>query len=106
MEVPMQLTFEHVEHSDAIEARVRDEMAKLEVFYNRITSARIVVSRPQRRRHKGDAYDVRIHLTIPGAADIVVSREPGDQRAHDDVYVSIRDAFSAARRQLQDRTSR
>ena len=41
-------------------------------------------------------------MPVPGAADISVSREPAATGAHEDVYVTIRDAFKAARRQLQD----
>ena len=102
MQIPLQIVFEHIEQSPAIEARVRAEAERLEEFYSRIQSARVVVARPQRRRHKGDAYEVRIQLTLPGASDIVVRRAPGDINTHNDIYVTIRDAFSAARRQLQD----
>jgi len=100
MQVPLQLSFEGVDHSDAMEARVRDEVAKLETFYDRITSTRVVIARPQHRRNQGDLYQVRIHLTLPGGQDIHVSREPAVTGAHADV--ALRDAFSAARRQLQD----
>jgi cold shock CspA family protein len=102
MQVPLEITFEHIGHSEPIEARIRDEAKKLEEFYGRITSARVVVGRPQRRHVKGDTYQVRIHLTIPGAANIVIDRDPAATGAHEDVYVAIRDAFKAARRVLQD----
>ncbi len=102
MQVPLQVAFEGLPHSDAIEARIREEAGKLEQFYGRIVSARIVVARPQHRHHKGDTYHVRIHLVLPEAPDIAVSREPAATGAHEDVYVTIRDAFKAARRQLQD----
>ncbi len=102
MQTPLQVSFEGIGHSDAIEARVRDEADKLEQFYDRITSMRVVVARPQHRHTKGDTYQIRIHLSVPGAADIAISREPAVDGAHQDVYVTIRDAFNAARRQLQD----
>ena len=102
MDVPLKIAFEGIEHSDAIEARIREEAEKLEQFFGRIVSARVVVARPQHRHHKGDIYHIRIHLVVPDAADIVVSREPAATGAHEDVYVTIRDAFKAARRQLQD----
>ena len=104
MQVPLQISFENIARSDAIEARIRDEVDKLEQFHDRLTSARVVVARPQHRHHKGDIYQVRIHLTAPGGADVAVSREPAASGAHEDVYVTIRDAFKAARRQLQDTT--
>ena len=102
MQTPLQISFEGISHSAAIEARIREEADKLEQFYGRITSMRVVVARPQHRHHHGDIYHVRIHLTAPGAADIAVSREPAATGAHEDVYVTIRDAFKATRRQLQD----
>jgi cold shock CspA family protein/ribosome-associated translation inhibitor RaiA len=102
MQTPLQLTFEDIGHSDSIEARIREEAAKLEQFYDRMMSMRVVVARPQHRHHKGDTFHVRIHIVLPGAADITISREPAATGAHEDVYVTIRDAFKAARRQLQD----
>jgi cold shock CspA family protein/ribosome-associated translation inhibitor RaiA len=102
MQVPLHISFEHIGHSDPIEARVREEAKKLEQFHGRITAARVVIGRPQHRHHKGDTYRVRIHLTVPGAADIVINRDPDVTGAHEDAYVTIRDAFKAARRQLQD----
>jgi cold shock CspA family protein/ribosome-associated translation inhibitor RaiA len=102
MQVPLQIVFEDFGQSDAIERRIRDEVEKLEQFYDRITSLRVVVGRPQHRHHKGDIYQIRIHLTVPGASDIAISREPAATGAHEDVYVTIRDAFGVARRQLQD----
>jgi ribosomal subunit interface protein len=102
MQVPLTIAFENIEHSDAVEQRVRDEVAKLEQFEDRITSARVVVARPQHRHHQGDTFQVRVRIAVPGAADISVSREPAATGAHENVYVTIRDAFAAARRQLQD----
>ncbi|MEW5964590.1 MAG: HPF/RaiA family ribosome-associated protein [Pseudomonadota bacterium] len=102
MQTPLQISFEGISHSTAIEARIREEADKLEQFSDRITSMRVTVAKPQHRHHKGDIYQVRIHLTVPGAADLAISREPAATGAHEDVYVTIRDAFKAARRQLQD----
>lgn len=102
METPAQITFRNFEHSDVIETRVREEIDKLEQFYDRITSCRVVVERPQRRHNKGDTYAVRVVLQMPGAAEVVVNRDPGHDHSHEDVFVAIRDSFASARRQLQD----
>jgi cold shock CspA family protein/ribosome-associated translation inhibitor RaiA len=102
MQVPLQIVFEHLDQSDAIEAAVRKEAQRLERFYDRITSARVVVGRPQHRRHKGDTYSVRIHIALPGGKHVDVTREPAATGRHEDAYVTIRDAFDAAGRQLQD----
>jgi cold shock CspA family protein/ribosome-associated translation inhibitor RaiA len=106
MQTQLQITFEDIGHSDAVEPRIREEVDKLEQFYDRITSTRVVVARPQHRHKKGDIFQIRIHITVPGAADVAISREPSENGAHEDVYVTIRDAFKAARRQLQDLSRR
>ena len=80
MDVPLKIAFEGIEHSDAIEARIREEAEKLEQFFGRIVSARVVVARPQHRHHKGDIYHIRIHLVVPDAADIVVANLPRPAR--------------------------
>ena len=44
MQVPLQVAFDGVEHSDAVEARIREEAEKLELFCGRIVSASVVVA--------------------------------------------------------------
>ena len=56
----------------------------------------MLVEVPHRHQHKGVLYNVRIDMTAPGG-ELVVKREPAE-----DLYVAIRDAFDAARRQLQE----
>ena len=106
MQVPLQIVFEHVEHSDALEAAVRKEAQRLERFHDRITSARVVIARPQHRHHKGDTYCVRIHVAVPGGKHIDISHDPAATGRHEDAHVTIRDAFDAAGRQLQDHVRR
>jgi cold shock CspA family protein/ribosome-associated translation inhibitor RaiA len=105
--------------SPAVEARIREEAAKLDEFYQRIMSCRVVVESPHHHRRRGQRYNIRIDLTVPGS-EIVVNHEPslhselqrtnGREKTknqeiaspHKDINVAIRDAFKAARRRLQD----
>lgn len=107
MQIPLQVTFEGgLESSDALRARIEREAARLERFHDRITSCRVaVIGRSHRRRH-GDLYAVRLQITSPGAADVVIDRNPPADHSHEDAFVAVRDAFSAARRRLQDRHAR
>jgi ribosomal subunit interface protein len=100
MQVPIQIGFRGLPHSDAIETRVREKAAWLENFHDRIMSCRVVVESPHRHHHKGKLYNVVVDVTVPGT-ELVVNRAPGDQPSHEDVYVAIRDAFDAMRRQLE-----
>ncbi len=101
MQVPLEIAFRNMPPSPAIEAAIREKAAKLEEFHDRITSARVVVETPHRQHRKGKLFHVRIDLRVPGR-ELVVSREPADHHAYEDVYVAIRDAFDGAKRQLQD----
>jgi len=101
MDIPLQISFRNMDRSDAVEAKAREKAAKLEAFFDHITSCRVVVEAPERRHHKGKLFHVRIELGVPGK-ELVVSRHPKGKHAHEDVYVALRDAFDAARRQLED----
>ncbi len=101
MEIPLQITFRDFGHSDAVESRIREHVAKLEQLHDRMTSCRVMVEAHHRRHHKGRIFHVRIDITTPGR-EIVVNRDQHDKHAHEDVYVALRDAFSAAQRQLRD----
>jgi cold shock CspA family protein/ribosome-associated translation inhibitor RaiA len=102
MQVPLQVVFEHIGSSDALEAAVRKEAERLERFFDRITAMRVVIARPQHRHHKGDTYCVRIHIAVPAGNHIDITRDPAATGRHEDAHVTIRDAFDAAGRQLQD----
>lgn len=101
MEIPLQVTFRGFDGSAAIEAKVRERANKLERFYDRIISCRVLIEDPHRHQHKGKLYHVRIDLTVP-QQELVVSHDPGNDHGHEDVYVAIRDAFEAAERQLDE----
>ncbi len=102
MQQALEIVYEDFEPSDAISARLHEETKKLEQFNGRIRSARVVIAKPHQHHQRGNSYQVRIHLSVLGGKDIIVSHDPGDLRAHDDAYIAIRDAFRAARRQLND----
>jgi len=96
MKTPVQITIRDMEHSDALEAHIREKAAKLEEFFNRIMSCRVVVDMPHRHHHQGKQFNVRIDIGVPGN-EIVVNKDHAE-----DVYIAIRDAFDAAIRQLEN----
>jgi ribosomal subunit interface protein len=101
MQVPLHITFHGVDLSPALEARIREHVTKLEQFCDRITRCDVAVELPHQHHRHGKQWHVRITLSVPGQ-DIVVSRDPGVDEAHEDPYVALRDAFLAARRQIED----
>ena len=101
MQAPLQITFRDVPHSRTVEARIRGEAEKLDKIHPNIIACRVVLHTPHRHHHKGNLFHTSVHLTIAGA-EFNVTREPSEHREHEDVYVSIRDAFRETARQLED----
>ncbi|BAY09402.1 HPF/RaiA family ribosome-associated protein [Calothrix sp. NIES-2098] len=104
MRIPLQITFHNIPPSEAVEDKIRALAAKLDRFYNRITSCRVIVDVPHRHQRNGKLYQVRIDMTVPNG-EIVVKRDPPERHSHEDIYVAIRDAFDIAKRKLQDHSS-
>ena len=99
MEIPLQITFRNISPSDAINANILERYEKIERFADQITSCRVIVEIPHKHKHKGYLYKVSIDITLPGE-EIVSNRHSDKHHAHEDVYVAIRDAFDATKRQL------
>lgn len=106
MKVPPEIVFEGMDSSEAVRARVQREVAKLERLHDRITSCRVVIEAPSHAKLKGGLYRVRVRMLTPDGGEIKAERHSDQNHAHEDVYVAIRDAFAAARRQLQSRAHR
>ncbi len=96
MQIPLQITIRDVEHSAALETHIRDKAKKLDEFFDHIMSCRVVVEVPHKHHHQGKQFNVRIDLGVAGG-EIAVTRDHAE-----DVYVALRDAFDAAKRQLED----
>jgi ribosomal subunit interface protein len=101
MQTPLEIAFVDTARSPAAEARIRERVGRLERHFGSITSCHVFVAAPHQNHRKGNHYEVRIELRVPGA-ELAISNNPGDVNAHEDVYVAIRDAFDAMERQLEE----
>jgi len=101
MQSPLQISFRNLDRSMAVEANVREKVEKLDKLFKEIITCRVSVEALHKHHNKGNLYHVRIYITVPDG-ELVVSRRPDLHHAHEDIYVAVRDAFNAARRQLRD----
>jgi ribosome-associated translation inhibitor RaiA len=91
-----QITYRGLPHSPAMDARIVELAAKLDEFHPRITSCHVVVDELDRHKNKGNLFDVRINLHVPGR-ELVATHQPDE-----DAYVAITNAFDVIFRQLED----
>jgi ribosome-associated translation inhibitor RaiA len=101
-QIPLQITFDGLAHSDPIEAAIRERVAWLEQYYPRVTGCRVLVKVPHRHQHAGRQFHVVVDVSVPGGAPIVVSHHPSPLDGAPDFETAIRQTFDAVRRQLQD----
>jgi putative sigma-54 modulation protein len=109
MKIPLQITFHGIDHSKALEERIRDKTAKLEQICERITSCRVVVEAHHKNtsslHRKGEPFHISVNVTVPGA-ELVATRDPKDPHINEDIQVALRDAFDNMGRQLRDYAAR
>ncbi len=96
MEIPVQIVFHHVAHSPDLERFIRDKAARLRAMYPRLVRCHINLGRTHCHNLKGNPFQARIVLHVPGG-ELVVNRD-----GHEDVRVALHDAFDTARRQLEE----
>ena len=105
MENTTTITFRDIEHSPKAEAGVNKEVAKLERVFGRIIDCRVVIEASHRQHIKGRVYHVGLDINVPGA-QVIVNRDTRGDHAHTDLPSAIRDAFRAARRQLEEHAAK
>lgn len=105
MDTPLQISYRNFPSSEALDLCIREEVDKLEQFYDHVTSCRVLVEMPHRSKRQGKHFHVRIDVVVPGQ-ELVVGRDPAQKATHEDPYLAVAEAFRAARRKLQAYTHR
>ena len=101
MNAPVEIHFHGIQKSDAIEARVREKVAKLAKQFDRMTSCRVGIEAPQRTPQKPSVFQIKIEIGVPRRRPIVVSHERKGSHANEELSLAIRDAFAAAERKIE-----
>jgi cold shock CspA family protein/ribosome-associated translation inhibitor RaiA len=103
MDIPLQITTRNIELSEPVKEDLRKRAKKLDTFFPRITRCRVTVEVPHRYKKQelnAVEYNVRIDMTVPGK-EIVIKNRPDR-----DLDIAVREAFDAARRKLEDYSTR
>ncbi len=106
MQTPVEVEFQEMVVSPAIQELIEDHVRKLEQRYGRITACRIVVKGPGLRHQTGGLYDINIRLVLPDGREVNIGRTPKADERHGELSFAINDAFKRARRRLQDNARR
>jgi len=102
MQTPAQIDFQGFTPTERIRTLIDRRVADLEGFYGRITACRVVMKGPGHRHRTGGLHEVNVHLVLPDGREVAVERSPPEDERFADPAFAVNDAFSRARRRLQD----
>ncbi|HHP7243160.1 MAG TPA: HPF/RaiA family ribosome-associated protein [Elainellaceae cyanobacterium] len=100
MNVPLEISYRHVDKTEALESLIREKVDKLEDVCDHISSCRIAIEKPHEHPSSGTPYRVRIDLRVPPGHELAVDKSPDQGTQYEPLETLIREAFDAARRQL------
>jgi putative sigma-54 modulation protein len=102
MKAPVEVHFQGLQKSEAIEQRVREKVAKLEKHCGRMTSCRVVLEAAQRNAQKPKVYNIKVEIGIPRQRSIVIRHERVGSHANEELVMALREAFEAALRKIDE----
>lgn len=94
-----EVVFNQTDPSEAVRQRAEYLMGKLRRVSKHILRCVMTIEGRHHHHHQGNLYHIGLRIRLP-FRDVVVSRDPEQNHAHEDIYVAMRDAVDAARRQL------
>ena len=102
MQIPLQVNFEGSDPSEPVRVAIEREVERLEKHNSQIIGCRVAVIAPSHKHRHGRGFRVHISLTVPPHEHVIVNHAPADDSRYEHVEVAVKDAFAAARRQLDD----
>jgi cold shock CspA family protein/ribosome-associated translation inhibitor RaiA len=96
LQIPLTLTATHLELDRSVEELIRRRVARLERYYQPIVHCQVFLDGPGSHHLTGGPYEVRVVVRVPGR-ELAVARQRST-----DLSIAVREAFDAARRQLED----
>jgi cold shock CspA family protein len=102
MQVPLEISYRNVRKTVAIDNLIREKVAKLEKVCDYMISCRVAVEMTQHPQQSDNPFRVRIDMRIPHNHELVIKRESSQGNIHGSLPQTLRDAFSAATRQLKE----
>ncbi len=101
MKTQPHIVYRGLDSSDALTARIHEELADLDHIWDRITACRVAVELPHQHKRHGRHFQVKVELVVPGKV-LVVARDPEAHENFEDAFAAVNEAFANLRRQLRE----
>jgi len=97
--IPLEIKFRNIPDSRSARQLVEEKVEGLRRICPHMQSCRVVLDQPHSHSQQ---YHVRIDITVPTGNEVVVNREPTMEKKPQPLSAVVRDAFRAARAQIQE----
>ncbi len=101
MRVPLDISYQGLSRSEAIEEIIRHDAAKLEKVCDNLISCRVGLSLDQKSSTSGNEYRLRVEMRVPPGHNLVVTNTPGGKEDNSDLPAMIKSTFKTAHRRLR-----
>ena len=106
MQIPLQVSFHGVAHSEALYGAIRKRVAELERFYDRIVSCRVVLELGARQHRNGKQYSARIDEKFSVVSEQIKSLGAQGAKYGEDVLRLERELSALRLEMMRDFTRR
>lgn len=106
MQLPVEISYRGVEKSEDIDALIRTKAARLDRFCDHIIRCTIAVEKPNHAQHSGNAFRVRVDVTVPPGHELVADEKQSEHEMHEPLTKIINDAFKNMERQVKELAER
>ena len=94
MSLPVDISFQGVAHSKAVEEAVIDRADRLTRIRGDLERCRVSLTVGAKHQHKGKPFDVHVHVFAPHQTQV------SSNTSHEDPYVALHEAFTHVERML------
>lgn len=101
MRVPLDISYQGMSRSEAVDELIRSDAAKLEKVCDNLISCRVGLGLDQKSSTSGNEYRLRIEMRVPPGHNLVVTNTPGGKEDNSDLPALIKSTFKTAHRRLR-----
>lgn len=101
MQVPLEITYNHVSRSEWIDDYIKSRVDKLENLSDNIVACRVVVEQTQSPHRTGNPYRAHVEVSLPSKRELVADKTETVTDPQVQLRPIIRHAFEAMEKQLK-----
>lgn len=101
MQLPIEVHFHNMDHSDALEERAREATEKLEKACPPLQSCRVFIEAAHYTEGAGDLYEIRIDMRVPGKELAVHHTQTEADKKQEDAHAALNKTFKIAEKRLR-----